>query len=155
MHDIYFAWTTPEYAQRHRTADWYWAVAIIAISAAAASILLGNVLFAILIVLSIIILLSFSRQLPRTLSIEVNKHGVKVDKELYRYENIESFWVEDSLPTGTVLTIKSKRLFMPHVSFPVPDEINPDDLRDVLAVYTKEEPYTQPVSERIMEYLGF
>lgn len=143
-----------EYEPRHRTTDWYWAVGIIAISAAAGAVLIGNLLFALLIVVGTLSLVAHTHQAPKELRIEITKRGIAVNSDLYLFDALESFWIHE-YEHAPRLVIRSKRLVMPYITLPLPTDLVLSEIREVLAAYLKEEIYHEPISQKIMEYLGF
>ena len=150
-----FKFQTHEYYHRHKGADWYWAVWIIAISATATSIILNNILLAILIVIGTFLLTIYAAREPHEHHVEINDSGVTVDKYHYTYGNLESFWIEHF--ERPRLLIKTNRMLHPHLLIPVADltEEEKADLRDFLATKIPEIEQSEPLFEQIMEYIGF
>ncbi len=146
-------WETYEYVYREKTADWYWAVSIIAISIAITSILFNNVLFAILILLSFFTLMMYSKRKPSILQIRIDERGIQEGKSKMPYSNIESFWVEDQLVEHKII-LKSKNKFLPYTIIPIKD-VDPDDVHSHLRQYLPEKEHNEPLAKKIMEYLGF
>src|ERR1035437_3915702 len=88
------SWKALEYKRKEKTADWYWAVILISLSIIIISFLTKNALFAVLVIISTSILLFISVTAPRLIHISINQKGVTVDKELYPFVTLDSFWVE-------------------------------------------------------------
>jgi hypothetical protein len=74
---------------------------------------------------------------PKILHCAITKDGVIVDRDLYAFENIESFWIvyeeEDQH-----ISLKTTGKLTPFVSIPLGDE-NPVTVRDILIQYAQEE----------------
>src|SRR3989344_8977345 len=87
-------WSAYEHEHIERSGDWFWALGIIAVSAALTSILFGNVLFAILILVAAFVLNLIARQPPALHDFEISDRGIRVSGELHSYEEILAFWVE-------------------------------------------------------------
>ncbi|MCC2630363.1 MAG: protein of unknown function with transrane region [Candidatus Paceibacter sp.] len=148
-------WEAPEYHHTHKTTDWYWGLAIITITVVIISILLGDVLFALFLLLASFTMSIFAHRLPRTVKIEMNTRGIKLDRIMYFYKDIESFWIElDENIYHPKIILKSKRLFMPLIAVPLGD-MNPDDVGDFLAQFLKEEEIKEPILQRLLEDVGF
>jgi hypothetical protein len=131
--------------------DWYWAVSIIALSITIISIMLSNVLFAVLVVISTLALFLRTLQKPRLLQYELTNRGLWFNKEFQPFTTFESFWVEDTEPT---LILKTKGLTTPLSVIPLePDAA--EAVREFLQNYLPEEEQHEPLSKRFMEYLGF
>ncbi|MDO8659136.1 MAG: hypothetical protein Q7K54_00895 [Candidatus Parcubacteria bacterium] len=146
-------WSALEYEERERNADWFWALGIIVVTSSIASIIFGNYFFAVLLILSGVLLGFFAVKKPDLITYELNNQGLKIRARLYPYEHIKSFWVQtDKKP---LLFIKSGRAFMPMISIP----INISLAEDIHSIFTGqnvvEEKMKEHPSEKIMESLGF
>ncbi|OGI68940.1 hypothetical protein A3A05_02380 [Candidatus Nomurabacteria bacterium RIFCSPLOWO2_01_FULL_41_12] len=146
-------WSALEYEERERSADWFWALGIITLTASLTSIIYGNYFFAALIILSGILLGFFATKQPDMVPYELNEKGLKIRTRLYPYENIKSFWVQTEVkPT---LFIKSERLFMPVMGIPT-ENAKAEKIRSImLGKNVIEEEMREHASEKIMEVLGF
>jgi len=138
-------------AQHHRP-DWYWAVSIIALSITVTSVLLDNLLFAILIVISTIALFLRTAQQPQLVSYELTNRGLWAQKDFTPFSTLESFWVTEGEPAK--LLIKSKGLIVPLSVISLGDT-DPQLVREFLQDYLPEEEHQEPLAKHIMEYLGF
>jgi hypothetical protein len=149
----YLTWEAHEHTFKEKNADWYWAVGIIAVSIAAVSIILNDVLFAIFVIVGAFALCLSASKHPALLTYEISDRGVRVDNTLYLYNNLDSFWVETT-EHDPKLIIKSKKLFMPYIIAHLDNE-SPDDVRTVLLGFLKEEEHSEPFGQKVMEFLGF
>ncbi len=131
--------------------DWYWAVSIIALSIMVTSIVLNNLLFAILVVISTIALFLRTLQKPRLISYALTNRGLWTNKEFQPFTTFESFFVEEQEPK---LILKAKGLITPLSTIPLEDT-DPQIIREFLAEFLPEVEQHEPISKRIMEYLGF
>jgi hypothetical protein len=118
------------------------------------SFMMHNVFFAVLILISTIILISFSITAPRFVEISINQKGIKVDKDLYSFASLDSFWVESTDEENPKILLKSKKLIMPLIVIPI-EEYNPLDIREFLLKYLPENEMTESVSQKVMDRLGF
>ena len=103
---------TFEYEHRERNPDWFLAVGIITIALSITAIILHNVLFAFVIILSGFVLSLYAARPPKEIDVIINEKGIRVDSTFYPYPTLESFWVEE-LETNSKILIKSQRLLMP------------------------------------------
>jgi hypothetical protein len=147
-------WHTLEYKKKEKNADWYWAVIIIAISIVVTSIMMHNILFAILVVLSVTTLLMFSNREPMVIEVEINDRGIRVEKELYPFTSLEAFWIDLSDRDDPKIILRSKKAVMPLIVIPI-DEYNHEDIRLVLLDKLGEKEMHEPFSQKIMTKLGF
>lgn len=146
-------WKAYDRLPRTHTPDWYWAVGIIALSIVIAAIILDNILFAVLIFISTIVLFLRTLQKPRQTEYALTAKGVWVGKEFTPYQTLESFWVEEAYGDRKLL-IKAKSIASPLMSIPLGEE-SPDAVGEYLAGYLPEEEHHEPLSKKIMEFLGF
>lgn len=156
-------WSALEYEEKVRSPDWFWALGVIIVAGSLSAIIFGSFFFALLILLSGILLWFFAVRRPDIIYYELNNQGLKIRSRLYPYENIKAFWIQLSSPIlgrkemefKPLLFIKSERQFMPVISVPI-DAGSAEDMRDMLLSHdVPEEEMQEHISEKIMEYLGF
>ncbi|MEI8061806.1 MAG: hypothetical protein WCG97_00715 [bacterium] len=150
-------WHTHEYEHREKSRDWFLAVGIITVSAFVIAILFNNYILSILIVVGGTCLILFGNKEPKHLRFEINGAGVLIDKILYPFGTLHSFWVEnnDHLELPSKLFVRSKKTFVPLINIPLIWEIDPEDVRAHLLAHLPEEEHHESFSHHIMEYLGF
>lgn len=146
-------WEAYEYNHKEKGSDWFWAVGIMAFSLAAAAIIFNNVIFGIFIILSAFTLCLFAARKPAIINIEINAKGIIVDKRIYLYNALDKFYVSED-NHGNVIILKSKKSVLPYVIVPA-GEIDPEEIKDFLLKYLDEEEMSIPLTDTIMEYLGF
>lgn len=146
-------WQAPEDNFEPKSPDWFWAVGIIAFSVAAAAVFMNNVLFAVLIVLSAFTIFMFAKRQPVIIEIEINESGIRSGKSYYPHASVKAFWVEER-EKKPKLFLKTDRVTFPFVTILI-EKINPERVRVALADKLVEEEMHEPLSQKIMEYLGF
>lgn len=153
MNEEKIQWKAYEYSHREKSSDWFWAVGIIAFSAAAVAVILNNVIFAIFIILGTFTLSMYAARKPSLIHIELNDKGIIVDKYIYPYQNIEKFWVAER-QFGNVIIIKSIKKVLPYTTISA-EQVAPEKIREYLSRHIKEEEIAEPLAQMVMEYLGF
>ncbi|MFA5935144.1 MAG: hypothetical protein WC827_04655 [Candidatus Paceibacterota bacterium] len=148
------SWKALEYKKKEKTADWYWAVIIIAISGAIIAFILHDILFAILLIIATSALLIFSTKDPQTIEVSIDKRGVVVNKDMYPFATLEAFWLDISEDDNHKVLLRSKKTFMPLIAIPL-EEYHHMDIRDLLLEFLPEIEMHEPLSQKIMEKLGF
>jgi len=146
-------WSALEYEEKERSADWFWALGIIVATSSVAAIIYGNYFFAVLLILSGILLGFFAIKKPEMISYELNSQGLKIRTRLYPYENIKSFWVQ--IEPKPMLFIKSERAFMPILSIPIDHDMTENIHSIIISKNVVEEEMKEHPSLKIMESLGF
>lgn len=148
-------WQALEHEHQEKSNDWFWAVGIISISGAVLAVFFGNLLFGLLILLIAFVSILQGNKVPRALEYEISRKGVRVGEIIYPYSTLESFWVIDE-EINDLIYIKSQKTLMPLLVLPYDSmKTNPDHIRDYLLEYIDEEELNEPLSQVIMERLGF
>lgn len=145
------SWSAQEFKYKEKSIDWFWAVWIVSIGLAVLSIFLDNLLFAIIVILGAFTLSLQSVKKPRIIDFETNEDGVTIDKKLYLYNTLESFWIVSKEKKAI---IKSKKLVVPFLILPL-ENTDQRYLREYLIKHIKEEEMSEPMAHTIMEKLGF
>ncbi|MFA5841422.1 MAG: hypothetical protein WC835_00445 [Candidatus Paceibacterota bacterium] len=147
------SWRGYEYEYREKTRDWYWALVIVSIAVAIAAIIFQNYLFAVLIIVSAFSVAVHSYQPPEEKEFRIDERGIKIGKKLYTYQNIESFWINDKMQPPQ-LFFKLKRPILPLIIIPI-GTANSEKIKEILFNNLHEEEHAVPISESIMDFLGF
>jgi hypothetical protein len=149
-------WQTVDHIKEEKSADWFWIVSIVAVSIAVLAIFFNNVLLALLILLATFTTFMLAHSAPRIVEYELSRKGVRVGDILYSYNSLDAFYVidEDGYDRDRIL-FKSKRAFMPMIVVPLGEGSDPEEIRDYLLEYVDEEEMYEPISEHIMNMLGF
>ncbi|TSC56425.1 MAG: Uncharacterized protein Greene041679_519 [Parcubacteria group bacterium Greene0416_79] len=149
-------WSAYDRTQKTHAPDWYWAVGIIALSIAITAVILNNLLFAALVVISAVSLCVRTLQKPRLIYYALTSRGVRTGKEFDSYQTLESFRVvevEEALGEPKLL-LKAKGLLSPIRIIPL-GGAGADAVREFLVQYLQEEELEEPLARKIMEFLGF
>lgn len=147
-----FIWETYEYHHTPKTADWFWALGIVALCCVFIAILTGNVLFGIVIILAAFSLSLYAARKPKKIRVEINSKGVRVDDTIFPFAHIHSFALSvDGRHPSLVITMD--KLLMPHILIPLAD-VEPEDVRTILSARLKEDHYEEPLSQKIFEAFG-
>lgn len=136
-----------------KSADWYWIVGIVSVTLAVISVLLGNTLFAILIIVGVFTLTLYSTKKPHMVSIELLPSGIKINDLVYLYTSLESFWIEEHELSPRIL-LKTTKKIAPYVTILLGDA-NPHEVRDELLVHLPEIKHSEPFLEKLLIYFGF
>lgn len=146
-------WSAYEHEHIERGSDWFWALGIIAVSAALTSILLGNVLFAVLIVVAAATIGLIANHPPQLHEFELTEKGIRTGVTMHPYENIISFWVDEEVDEP-VLLIDTIAFMAPNLIIPL-GETKPEVVREFLSQYAHEVPMKEPLAHKVMEFFGF
>lgn len=152
--DDVIQWRALEYLAKDKGGDWYLALVIIAFAAAASAAIYDNILFAILIIVGTVSLILLSLREPQEQTFELTPKGIIVDDEVYPYDTLESFWIAPYDDAHHKVIIDAPTLFARHLVLPI-ETHEEQDIRSYLLAHLPEEEIHEPLSQRVMEYLGF
>ncbi len=153
MKDTAIEWRALERREHAHAPDWYWAVGIITLSIAATAALLHNILFAVLIVVSAIALFLRTLQKPREVAYSLTSRGFRSGTEFTPWSALESFWIDEHVHEPKLI-IKPVALISPLLIIPL-DGVDKENLRVMLSEKLPETELHEPLSKKIMEFLGF
>ncbi len=156
MENKVLEWTSYNRTTTEREEDWFWSLGILAIFASLISLITGNILLAIIIGLTAFILFSHEKRgIDNTLNVRIDKRGVQLNNELFTYEKIASFWVdEDKEDREPRLILHYRRLFVPNIIIPIIGP-SPESVRELMLQYGEEERHTESFTETVLETFGF
>lgn len=146
-------WDTTEHTHTQKTSDWYWIVSIVALVIILTSVFFENYTFAAVILFAVVVLFLQSDREPEKLKIGIDNTGIYVNKKFYPYDDLDSFYIEDSFGVPRIL-IKSHKIFMPLIVIPFAEEVDRDDLEYFLSYYIDKETLHESRLQIFMESLG-
>lgn len=153
MSKILLSWETPEFFPKERTNDWYWALGIIALAIIVTSILLNNILMAVFLIIATFTIFIYAKKKPEIITIQITDDGVKAGRNLYPYSLLKAFYINDNALIPELL-LKSESVLNSIIIIPIP-KTDPEKVRSTLTYYLSEEEIREPLSQKLMEYLGF
>ena len=148
------AWEAPEYDHSSKSNEWYWIMGAIAAILIIIGVWMQNFLFIIVIFLAGFSMALFSARKPNMIRFAVTTRGLQIDKRIFPYESLESFWVHYNPPHQKEIGIISKKLFMPRMVVPTGDT-DPNKIREHLVKFVAEEPHTESIAESLSRFIGF
>ncbi|MBI2610610.1 hypothetical protein HYW60_01590 [Candidatus Kaiserbacteria bacterium] len=146
-------WRAYEHEHIERGGDWYWALGIFAGAVALISVLLGNILFGIVILVAAGTLAMLASSPPPLVEFELSDRGIKIGDTMHRYEDIISFWVEDHDADPPILLVDTTKWLSPNLVIPLED-VDPKHVRAYLVERASEVPMKEPVWHKILEAFG-
>lgn len=148
-----FSWHTHEYPHKEKTQDWFWVLGIVAVAGAITSIIFGNILFAIVIIIGAFVIALSAARKPQTVNVGIDEKGVRIESTLYPFKSLKSFWVDEEHRDGARLILVSQKMIMPYVVVPVAhDDIK--ELREFLESKLVSEPFEESPFQMLLDRLG-
>lgn len=143
-------WIINEYRQYEHSRAWLFSMAVIGIALLAYALYTGNNSFAVIIVLFAVILYLHQQQRPLEMNIAITENGVVVGRKLYRYSELDSFWIVYEPGEVKNLYFMVNGLVKNRLSLPLGD-MDPRPIRRYLSQFvienTAEE--DEPLSDKL------
>ena len=147
------SWDVVTHVHKERTADWYWALGLVAVVAAGVSIWLANILFAIIILVAAGSLGVLAARGPREHNVHISEKGISIDGTLYAYRALKSFWV-DKNPEYPRLYLLTHGIMAPHIMLPLDSTVQGEQIRSYLRPRLEEVEQEPHFGEHILELIG-
>ena len=147
-------WDAYEHEHIERGNDWFWALGVVTVCVILTSILFHNTLFAVLVLVAAATIGMLAQVPPEIVEFEISERGIRVGKELHRYDEIISFWVEDENVENPLLLVDTTKFMAPNLIIPL-ENIEAEAVRNFLKEYSTEVPMKEPLAHKILEFFGF
>lgn len=148
-------WNAMEHEHRERKPDWFWGIGIATVAGIVISAITKNFLLAFLILVAGVLFILFSFEKPKSISVEISEEGIKIDKSLFRFETLKSFWLYTSAGGRLMLSLTSSRPFLPIFTVPLAETVDPVILRTELLKHIPEEERQESFADKLAEKIGF
>jgi hypothetical protein len=100
---VILSWQAKEYDFQPKAGSWYWAVGIVAVGVAAASVILTNYLFALIALLGGFTVMLMGSKRPKRHTYRLTDHGFKIGERLVPYKSIARFAIHEDEPMTLAL----------------------------------------------------
>ena len=150
----YLKWTAPEFTQYSKSKSWFIVAGLIAGGLFLWALLTKNLLLALLIGLSYFSITVFALKKPRQINLAIIAKGIKIDKTLYEFDNLKSFWIFYEPPQVKELSLRSKKTIMPYIKIPLGEQ-NPVEVRRLLLKYLPERKHKESLIDNLARSLRF
>lgn len=151
-------WTTTEYRHTPKGSDWYAAVGVIAVCFAITAFIFGQILFGILIMVAAGTLMLYALRAPQGVEVGMDDDGIAIGDQFFSYTDLESFWIdkEHDHIEAPLLLLKSNQLLTPLITVWIDDDVvDVEEVREHLEQFLEEEELEEPITQHLMELLGF
>jgi hypothetical protein len=147
-------WTALEFQQYSKNTSWFVVGGLIAFSLFLWAALTKNFLLVILVILGYFTVMAFALKKPRKIRLAITPRGVMIDRVLYRFDNLKSFWIFYDPPELKELSLRSKKTIMPYIKIPLGQQ-NPVKVRQVLLKYLPERKQEESLIDNLARSLRF
>ncbi|HUY05551.1 MAG TPA: hypothetical protein VMV62_02455 [Candidatus Paceibacterota bacterium] len=149
-------WEGREYEHDPKSADWYWSLGIITVAGTIASVLFGNILFAILILVAAAAIALHAAQHPPLHRFRLVDTGLMIGDDLFPFDRMLSFSVlqdiEETYPP--ILSIKTASWHAPHLMIPL-EGADEDAVLAHFLDHVEEEEHRHTFADLVAAWLGF
>lgn len=155
-HAALFEWEGTEYDHNPRSADWYWAVGIIAIALAVAAILFSNYLLALVVIVAAVTLALHGAKHPPMHRFRLDERGLYIGEAFHPYARMTSFSVLEDIKGEfpPVLSIKTESWLSPHLVIPL-EHVDADAVYAHLLANVEEGEHHHTINDLVAALLGF
>jgi len=120
-HIVIAEWEGREYDHDPKSADWYWALGIVATASTIAALLFGSYLVAILVIIAAIVIALHSAKHPPLHRFRLVEKGIMIGDDLHHFERMISFSVLEDIDgkLPPLLSIKTENWLSSHLVIPL------------------------------------
>lgn len=136
--DVFHIWDVQEYEQHQRGRNWYILIALAGAFFIGYALWNSNPLFALVVVLSGVIIFLQAKQIPPSHQFAIAETGIVIGNKIYSYSEFEEFYIIYQPPAVKALFIETKDVTRPKMRIPLEDGMDPLDLRHTLRAYLPE-----------------
>jgi hypothetical protein len=154
--DALAQWEGREYDHNPKSADWYWALGIISVAAAVASVLFGNYLLAVLVIIAAGTLALHAAKEPPIHRFSLTEEGLIIGTDLHPFERMVSFSVLEDVEgkVPPMLSIKTESWHSPHLIIPL-QGVNADAVYAYFLQHVDESEHQHSFTDLVAAWLGF
>ncbi|MFI5260281.1 MAG: hypothetical protein ACHQU0_00585 [Candidatus Paceibacteria bacterium] len=149
-------WEGVEYEHDPKSADWYWALGIVAVASTIASILFGNLLLAILIMIAATSIALHSLKKPPMHTFRLVDSGLMIGDDLHPFERMVSFSVLEDIEGEfpPLLSVKTENWHSPHLVIPL-EGVDADMVYAHFLNNVDEAEHKHTFNDLVAAWLGF
>lgn len=136
--DPLVSWSFVHRAKQDRSKKWFVVATITLLGLIGFAIWQESYLFALILVLATI---TFAYNLSRgeeVIDVEIDELGVLIHERFFEHRNFAEFWIAYNPPVEQDLYLVFKNSARPHLIIPLPDEVNPLLVREILGTFIPE-----------------
>jgi hypothetical protein len=153
---VLLEWEGREYDHNPKTADWYWVLGIVAVAATIASILFGNYLLAILIVIAAVAIALHASKEPRLHRFRLLEEGLMIGDDVHPFHRMLSFSVLEDIQgeLPPMLSVKTESWLSPHLIIPL-NGVDVDSVYEYFLTHVDEAEHQHTVVDLVAAWFGF
>ena len=148
--DVVFDWVVNEYEKHERSKRWYVIMAVVGLGLLLFSVISGNYLFALVVVLFGIVLFLQDIQQPMEVAFAITEAGIVVGSTYYPFKEISKYWMIYSPPEVKNIYFSTNSILKHRLQVPLLDN-DPRPIRDFLNQFLIEDldQEEEPLSDKL------
>jgi hypothetical protein len=147
-------WTASEFIDHAKSADWYLALAVVAVLGAAAIYLLfRDLITSIVIIVAALAFGMYGRRRPRLLEYKLDTQGLSIADKFFPYNTFRSFAIIDEGHFSSIAFLPLKRFGLLTTVYYDPADEQP--IVDIISQHLPLEPRSADVIDRFMKRIRF
>ncbi|MFH1253195.1 MAG: DUF308 domain-containing protein [Candidatus Uhrbacteria bacterium] len=128
---VLLQWRVDEYPNHDRSRTWYVLGAIIGVALIIYAIATVNFLFAVIILISGVVMLLSTFQAPEKIDVAITSVGIMIGQAFHEYKDIKDFSLAYKPPDFKILYLDFEQPWLPLMSIPLED-VDPNEVREYL-----------------------
>lgn len=147
-------WQAREFEYYSKDISWFMVSGLITLLLLIVAFFTKNFLLSILVILGYFTIIAYATKKPRKINFAITPRGVSINKTVYDFENLSSFWISYDPPQTNELSLRSRKKLMPYVKIPLANQ-NPVAIRAVLIQYIPEKKHKESSIDNLAKSLRF
>jgi hypothetical protein len=147
---VFAHWSFPEYIKYQHSKGWYFGFTILTLGLLIFSLFTLNFLFAVIIIISAIIIFFHDVKEPMKVEFYIGEGGIVLERKFFDYKEFDFFWLIYESKSVKNLYFEFKSSIKSRLSIPLEDQ-DPIKIREFLLQYIEEdlEKEEEPAFERL------
>lgn len=147
---VIFEWVVSEYEKHDRSRRWYIIMALIGTALLLYSVISGNYLFTLVVVLFGIVLFLQDIQQPMEVQFAITETGIVVGNQYYPFKEVANYWIIYNPPEVKNIYFATNNVLKHRIQIPLLDN-DPLPIRDFLNQFIVEDidQEEEPLSDRL------
>ena len=134
---VFHEWQAPEYEIYEKDRKWYVVMGLLLAFIIIYAIFTDGLVMAITFILIGVVAYIILNKKPRVITFYITDDGIVAGREIYEFENINSFWIFYEPEGIKVVSLHVKSKFSPYIHIPIENE-DPLKIREIILNYIEE-----------------
>jgi len=148
------SWQAPEFTKHKKGPIWFVVFAIISLGLLFLALQWKAFTMIVLLIIAIFLIIIYALKDPPLRHFSITPSGIKIDKFLYRFSDIVSFWIFYDPPEIKEISLKQRKALFPYLSVPL-DKVDPNKVRKILLKFLPEKKQKESAADNIGRILKF